>query len=85
MLELGFLNDAPAIECRDYHTLSLNATQICKFMNTTDNCHLDDGFFDYLLFTYCDFSDNSTWLAMILLALWLLILFIALGLVADTL
>jgi len=54
-------------------------------MQTTENCHTDDGFVDYLIFVFCSFSLDYTWLAVILLAVWLVVLFIALGTVADTL
>lgn len=72
------------VECRDYHTMTLNRTQICHFMRTTDNCRMEDGFIDYLIFTFCTLSTIPSWLPVILLALWLIVLFIALGLVADT-
>jgi hypothetical protein len=73
------------VECRDYHTLSLNSSGLCNFMRTTENCHSEEGFFDYLVFSFCSFNADTTWIAMILLAAWLFILFVALGTVADTL
>lgn len=77
---------SPHVECRDYHQMALNATQLCHFMRSTENCHTDDGFVDYLIFAFCSFSaPDSTWLAMILLSAWLFILFVGLGIVADTL
>lgn len=80
------VGDTPHVECRDYHHMSLNSTQLCHFMRSTANCHTDDGFVDYLIFAFCSFSaPQSTWAAMLLLSAWLFVLFVGLGIVADTL
>ncbi len=54
-------------------------------MKTTENCHTDEGFVDYLIFVFCAFDPDWTWFGVLLLAAWLVVLFIALGSVADTL
>lgn len=74
----------PDVDCRDYHSLSLNASQLCFFMKTTANCHSDDGFIDYLIFTFCTFDKEIAYIPIIILALWLCILFVSLALVADS-
>ena len=38
-------------------------------MNTTENCQIDDGFVNYLVFTYCSFTLDFTWFAIILLVI----------------
>jgi hypothetical protein len=58
---------------------------ICNFMNKTENCQIDDGFINYLVFSFCNFDLNQTWIAVLLMAVWLFILFIGLGVTADTL
>lgn len=83
-MNLGIPTVGTEVECRDYHTQSLNYTQICNFMKTTANCAMDEGFINYLTFTYCSFSGDTFFVAIILLALWLIVLFIGLGTVADT-
>lgn len=57
-------------KCRDYHNMgNLNSTWICNFMKTTENCQIDDGFVNYLVFTYCNFELDLTWLAILLLVI----------------
>lgn len=96
-----FLADPQDAECRDYHHLKLNST--CQFMKTTDDCQIDDGFINYLVLTFCDFSSGNIWLSLFLLVstlvlhsknqlrliilfqfCWLFVLFIGLGVTADS-
>ncbi|CAF3623708.1 unnamed protein product, partial [Rotaria sordida] len=70
-----------AIECRDYRNF---ANDTCNFMRTTPDCKLDDGFINYLTFVFCNFDDKLVALGLTLLAGWLLVLFIGLGVTADS-
>lgn len=36
-------------------------------MKTTDDCKIDDGFVNYLVFAFCNFGTHQTWLAVVLL------------------
>lgn len=54
-------------QCRDYHDYDFNSSWVCSFMKTTDDCQIDDGFINYLVFTYCSFSLSMTWFALILM------------------
>ena len=53
-------------------------------MRNTEECQIDDGFVNYLIFTFCSFSIERTWLAMIVMSAWLFVLFVGLGVTADT-
>ncbi|CAF2033558.1 unnamed protein product [Rotaria magnacalcarata] len=68
------------IECRDYHNYANNT---CSFMRTTPDCKLDEGFINYLTFVFCTIGDKLVALGLTLLAGWLLVLFIGLGVTAD--
>jgi len=54
-------------------------------MKTTENCQIDDGFINYLVFSFCNFDYNQTWMPALIMAVWLFFLFISLGVTADTL
>jgi hypothetical protein len=58
---------------------------ICNFMNTTENCQIDDGFINYLVFSFCNFDYKQTGIPALIMAIWLSFLFISLGVTADTL
>ncbi len=36
-------------------------------MKTTDDCQIDDGFVNYLVFTYCTFDLDLIWISLILI------------------
>jgi hypothetical protein len=40
-------------------------------MKLVDDCQIDDGFINYLIVTFCNFTDKQTALAVVLLFLWL--------------
>ncbi|XP_046544010.1 mitochondrial sodium/calcium exchanger protein-like isoform X2 [Haliotis rubra] len=69
------------VECRDFHTMP-NLTDICKFVNTTDDCQIDEGFIDYTVFVYCTLGTLVP-LALVILFLWWLFLFVGLAVTAD--
>jgi sodium/potassium/calcium exchanger 6 len=70
-----------SVECRDYRSYH-NGT--CHFIRTTDDCQMDDGFINYLIFVFCNIGERYVALGLTLLAVWLVILFIGLGVTADS-
>ncbi|XP_066303388.1 mitochondrial sodium/calcium exchanger protein-like isoform X2 [Branchiostoma lanceolatum] len=68
------------VECRDYH--KLNSSLQCEFIRNTSDCGIDEGFINYLHFPYCSLP-NLVPLALVILFLWLLVLFVLLGVTAD--
>lgn len=77
---MGELDHARKKECSELR--HLNSSEVCKFVQSADSCHMDDGFILYIQFPYCSFSGPVA-LAFVLLALWLVFLFITLGVTAD--
>ena len=51
-------------QCRDFHTE--NITDICAFVNATDDCHIDEGFINYTIFIYCQFSSHLVALGVVI-------------------
>ncbi|CAH1232911.1 SLC8B1 [Branchiostoma lanceolatum] len=72
--------DSGDVECRDYH--KLNSSLQCEFIRNTSDCGIDEGFINYLHFPYCSLP-NLVPLALVILFLWLLVLFVLLGVTAD--
>ncbi|XP_022095819.1 mitochondrial sodium/calcium exchanger protein-like isoform X2 [Acanthaster planci] len=68
-------------KCIDYH--SLNASEQCSFIRATNDCRIDDGFINYLEVAYCVFPVQLIPLTLILLFIWLIFLFVALGVTAE--
>ena len=54
-------------KCRDYHNQEYNSTWVCNFMKTTDDCQIEDGFVNYLVFTYCTFELDLIWISLIMI------------------
>lgn len=66
--------------------MTYNSTEfICNFINTTGNCQIDGGFINYLVFAFCTFDYDQTWIPVIIMAGWLFFLFVGLGVTADAL
>ncbi|XP_063056983.1 mitochondrial sodium/calcium exchanger protein [Engraulis encrasicolus] len=63
--------------------MSLNVSQRCEFVKSTEDCSQEDGFINYPRLTFCAFSPQLLPLAITLYAIWLLFLFLALGLAAS--
>ncbi|KAL2087146.1 hypothetical protein ACEWY4_018205 [Coilia grayii] len=63
--------------------MSLNVNQRCEFVKNTPDCSQEDGFINYPFLTFCVFSSQLLPLAITLYAVWLLFLFLALGLAAS--
>jgi len=70
-----------AKECSELRHLN-GSEERCQFIKSTDSCQMDDGFIQYIQIPYCSFP-HVVWLAFVLLALWLVLLFITLGVTAD--
>ncbi|XP_052074372.1 mitochondrial sodium/calcium exchanger protein-like [Mytilus californianus] len=68
-------------ECREVR--KTNHSEQCDFIRNTDDCALDEGFIDYLKFTYCNFNSSLRPLALIILFVWWVFLFIGLAVTAD--
>ncbi|CAG2251403.1 NCKX6 [Mytilus edulis] len=68
-------------ECREVR--KTNHSDQCDFIKNTDDCALDEGFIDYLKFTYCNFNSSLRPLALIILFVWWVFLFIGLAVTAD--
>ncbi|NWT68407.1 NCLX protein, partial [Prunella himalayana] len=60
-----------------------NSSEWCHFIRSTPDCRLDGGFLDYLGGVFCVFPPRLLPLAVTLYALWLLYLFIILGVTAE--
>lgn len=63
--------------------MSLNATDRCTFVKNTSDCQVDDCFINYLEVSFCLLPANLTPLAITLCIIWLIFLFIILGLTAS--
>nr|XP_022342297.1 mitochondrial sodium/calcium exchanger protein-like [Crassostrea virginica] len=68
-------------DCSSVH--NVNKSQRCEFTKNTDDCSIDEGFIDYTIFAYCQFSPSLLPLALIILFIWWLFLFIGLAITAD--
>ncbi|XP_066055810.1 mitochondrial sodium/calcium exchanger protein isoform X2 [Chamaea fasciata] len=60
-----------------------NSSEWCHFIRSNPDCRLDGGFLDYLDGVFCVFPPQLLPLAVALYALWLLYLFIILGVTAE--
>ncbi|XP_039937207.1 mitochondrial sodium/calcium exchanger protein isoform X2 [Hirundo rustica] len=60
-----------------------NSSEWCHFIRSNPDCQLDGGFLDYLGGVFCVFPPQLLPLAVTLYALWLLYLFIILGVTAE--
>lgn len=67
------------VECRDYRKYN----NTCNFMKITDDCKMDDGFINYLTFVFCLDQGKLVPLGLVVLAFWLFVTFVGLGVTAD--
>ncbi|XP_045173122.2 mitochondrial sodium/calcium exchanger protein-like isoform X3 [Mercenaria mercenaria] len=74
-------SDDSDADCSDVHKVAM--ADRCSFVNTTDDCQIDEGFLDYTYFVYCDFSSELLPLGIVILVLWWLFLFVGLAVTAD--
>ncbi|XP_063000425.1 mitochondrial sodium/calcium exchanger protein [Elgaria multicarinata webbii] len=72
---------APDTDCRE--VVKRNRSERCTFVQNNPDCQMDGGFLNYLNGVYCVFSAALQPLAVTLYALWLLYLFVILGVTAE--
>ncbi|KAJ6659134.1 hypothetical protein lerEdw1_019437 [Lerista edwardsae] len=70
-----------AVDCREVG--KQNQSHRCSFIQTNPDCQMDGGFLNYLNGVFCVFPKVLQPLAVTLYALWLLYLFIILGITAE--
>ncbi|XP_014026193.1 mitochondrial sodium/calcium exchanger protein isoform X4 [Salmo salar] len=63
--------------------MNLSAADRCAFVKATPDCSMEDSFINYLKMAFCLLPPNLTPLTITLCIIWLLILFIVLGLTAS--
>ncbi|KAF3850880.1 hypothetical protein F7725_012652 [Dissostichus mawsoni] len=63
--------------------MNVSAADRCAFVKSTPDCNLEDGFLNYLNLAFCLLPPNLTPLTITLCIIWLLFLFIILGLTAS--
>ncbi|XP_061585085.1 mitochondrial sodium/calcium exchanger protein [Cololabis saira] len=68
-------------ECDD--VMNLSAAERCAFVKNTSDCNMEDGFINYLDLAFCLLPPNLTPLTITLCIIWLLLLFVILGLTAS--
>ncbi|XP_021268833.1 sodium/potassium/calcium exchanger 6, mitochondrial isoform X11 [Numida meleagris] len=69
------------VDCREVG--KRNSSERCRFVRSTPDCRLDGGFLDYLGGAFCAFPAALLPLPVSLYALWLLYLFVILGVTAE--
>lgn len=67
--------------CRDVN--QVNASDQCLFIQTTADCKSQIGYVDYNSFMYCTFSEGNSFKAVGIAIVWLLVLFVGLGVTAN--
>lgn len=75
------VNQTPVVDCRD--VCGLNASDRCDFIRTNPDCHSEGGYLDYLEGIFCHFPPRLLPLVITFYALWLLYLFLILGVTAG--
>lgn len=70
-----------AIQCREVN--DVNVTEQCNFVLNQPDCHNDIGYVNYLSFMYCSFGPGTQLQAVGIAVLWLLVLFVGLGVTAN--
>ncbi|XP_035021527.2 mitochondrial sodium/calcium exchanger protein [Hippoglossus stenolepis] len=65
------------------HVMNISTTDRCAFVKNTPDCIMEDGFINYLHVAFCLLPPNLTPLTITLCIVWLLFLFVVLGLTAS--
>ncbi|XP_032434274.1 mitochondrial sodium/calcium exchanger protein isoform X1 [Xiphophorus hellerii] len=63
--------------------MNYSAAERCAFVKRTPDCSMEDGFINYLRLAFCLLPPNLTPLTITLCMVWLLVLFLILGLTAS--
>ncbi|XP_062038498.1 mitochondrial sodium/calcium exchanger protein isoform X2 [Lepus europaeus] len=74
------VNQTPMADCRSVCTL--NVSDRCAFIRTNPDCRTNGGYLDYLEGIFCCFQPSLLPLAVTLYVIWLLYLFLILGVTA---
>ncbi|XP_033618307.1 mitochondrial sodium/calcium exchanger protein isoform X6 [Fukomys damarensis] len=74
------VTQAPMVDCRS--VCGLNVSDRCAFVRSNPSCHSDSGYLDYLEGIFCHFAPGLLPLTITLYVLWLLYLFLVLGVTA---
>ncbi|XP_007936470.2 mitochondrial sodium/calcium exchanger protein [Orycteropus afer afer] len=80
LLPTAGVNKSHTVDCRE--VCGLNVSDRCDFIRTNPDCHSAGGYLDYLEGIFCVFSPSLLPLAITLYVLWLLYLFLILGVTA---
>uniref|UniRef100_A0A4W5LZW3 Solute carrier family 8 member B1 n=1 Tax=Hucho hucho TaxID=62062 RepID=A0A4W5LZW3_9TELE len=89
LLSVGTMVDTHSAMLRQGNTdecdivMNLSAADRCAFVKATPDCSMEDSFINYLKMAFCLLPPNLTPLTITLCMIWLLILFIVLGLTAS--
>nr|XP_029493857.1 mitochondrial sodium/calcium exchanger protein-like isoform X2 [Oncorhynchus nerka] len=89
LLSMGTMVDTHSAMLRQGNTdecdivMNLSAADRCAFVKATPDCSMEDSFINYLKMAFCLLPPNLTPLTITLCIIWLLILFIVLGLTAS--
>ncbi|XP_072839620.2 mitochondrial sodium/calcium exchanger protein isoform X1 [Pogona vitticeps] len=75
------LDGASQVDCREVK--KQNGSGRCTFIQNNPDCKIDDGFLNYLNGVFCVFPHSLQSLAVVLYVLWLLYLFVILGVTAE--
>ncbi|KAM4746185.1 mitochondrial sodium/calcium exchanger protein isoform 2-T2 [Anableps anableps] len=78
---LAVMSESNSDECD--HVMNYSAAERCAFVTRTPDCTMADGFINYLRLAFCLLPPNLTPLTITLCVVWLLILFLILGLAAS--
>ncbi|XP_025027987.1 mitochondrial sodium/calcium exchanger protein [Python bivittatus] len=78
---IGIQSSAPHVDCREVG--KQNRSNRCSFIRHNPDCKMDSGFLNYLNGVFCVFPAALQPLAMTLYVLWLLYLFVLLGVTAE--
>ncbi|KAF7661960.1 hypothetical protein LDENG_00248980 [Lucifuga dentata] len=65
------------------HVMNISAAERCRFVMNTSDCSMEDGFINYLQLAFCLLPPNLTPLIITICMIWLLFLFMILGLTAS--
>lgn len=63
--------------------MNVSASQRCEYVKNTPDCASDEGFIKYPFVTFCLFTPSLLPLAITIYVIWLLFLFLVLGLIAS--
>ncbi|XP_076006970.1 mitochondrial sodium/calcium exchanger protein isoform X2 [Genypterus blacodes] len=63
--------------------MNISAAERCAFVKNTSDCSMEDGFINYLQLAFCMLPPNLTPLTITLCMIWLIFLFVILGLSAS--